>query len=193
MTDTVMHPAPSGDRTNVVAAREGGTAVAWSAILAGAVAAAALTFILILLGAGLGLSVSSPWSMTAEGAAALGVGTIIWLIVTQWIAAGIGGYLTGRLRTKWVGLHDHEAFFRDTAHGLLAWCLAVVVSGVIFALAGLAAIGGVGLCRDLGCFQRGRRGCRGCRWRCGRRWHGHGLFHRHAVQAGRRDRKRAGS
>jgi hypothetical protein len=44
---------------------------------------------------------------------------IIWLIVVQTIASSIGGYLTGRLRVKWVAVHTHEVFFRDTAHGFI--------------------------------------------------------------------------
>jgi hypothetical protein len=39
----------------------------------------------------------------------------------QWLSSGLGGYLTGRLRTKWVGIHTDETFFRDTAHGFMAW------------------------------------------------------------------------
>jgi hypothetical protein len=57
----------------------------------------------------------------------------IWLIIAQWIAAGLGGYLTGRLRTKWVGVHTHEVFFRDTAHGFLAWAVAAVVGAAVLA------------------------------------------------------------
>jgi hypothetical protein len=57
--------------------------------------------------------------------------TAIWFIVVQWVSAGIGGYLTGRLRTKWVGVHTHEVFFRDTAHGFLAWAVAAVLGAAI--------------------------------------------------------------
>ncbi len=51
----------------------------------------------------------------------------IWLIIVQWISSGLGGYLTGRLRTKWVEIHTHEVFFRDTANGFLTWAVASVV------------------------------------------------------------------
>jgi hypothetical protein len=57
----------------------------------------------------------------------------IWLIIVQWVASGLGGYLTGRLRTKWVGVHTHEVFFRDTAHGFLAWAVAAVVGAAVLA------------------------------------------------------------
>jgi hypothetical protein len=57
----------------------------------------------------------------------------IWLIIVQWVSSGLGGYLTGRLRTKWVGVHTHEVFFRDTAHGFLAWAVAAVVGAAVIA------------------------------------------------------------
>jgi hypothetical protein len=56
----------------------------------------------------------------------------VWLIIVQWLSSAAGGYLAGRLRTKWVGLHTDEVFFRDTAHGFMAWALATVLV-VLFA------------------------------------------------------------
>ena len=55
------------------------------------------------------------------------VTTAIWLIVMQWISSGVGGYIAGRLRTRWIGTHTHEVFFRDTAHGLVTWAVATVL------------------------------------------------------------------
>ena len=46
-----------------------------------------------------------------------------------------GGYVAGRLRTRWVGVHTHEIFFRDTAHGFLAWALATVIGAGFLAAA----------------------------------------------------------
>jgi hypothetical protein len=66
----------------------------------------------------------------------------IWLIISQWVSAGIGGYLTGRLRTKWVGVHTHEVFFRDTAHGFLAWAVAAVIGAAVLASAGSSLLSG---------------------------------------------------
>jgi hypothetical protein len=107
------------------------SAVSWGAIFAGAAAAAALSLILLILGTGLGLSSVSPWSGAGLGAAALGASTIAWLSFTQLAASGIGGYLAGRLRTKWSGVHTDEAYFRDTAHGLLAWSVATVATAAL--------------------------------------------------------------
>ena len=123
------------------------SAVSWSAIFAGAAAAAVLSLILILLGAGLGLSSVSPWANKGVSAGALGISTIIWITVTQIMASGMGGYLAGRLRTRWSGVHADEVYFRDTAHGFLAWTVATLatvtlltsaVSGIVSGAANLA-------------------------------------------------------
>src|ERR1035437_2874501 len=90
--------------------------VSWPAVLAGAFAAAALLLSLLALGAGIGLSAISPWSNMGASTSAIGIGAIVWLIVTQIMAATMGGYLAGRLRTKWVNIHTDEVYFRDTAH-----------------------------------------------------------------------------
>ena len=108
-----------------------GSAVSWGAILAGAAAAAALSLILLVLGMGLGLSSVSPWSQSGISAKALGFSTIVWITVTQLLASGMGGYLAGRLRTKWAGVHTDEVYFRDTAHGFLAWAIASLVTAAM--------------------------------------------------------------
>jgi hypothetical protein len=117
------------------------SAVSWAAILAGAAAAVSSTMILLILGSGLGFASASPWANAGRTAATLGTAATIWLIVVQWISAGLGGYLTGRLRTRWVGTHTHEIFFRDTANGFVAWAVAAVVLGVVVAAGGSAALG----------------------------------------------------
>ena len=104
--------------------------VSWGAVIAGAAAAAALSFILLILGVGLGLSSVSPWSFNAT---AIGVGTIAWLAFMQLAASGIGGYMAGRLRAKWSSVHTDEVHFRDTAHGLLAWAVATLVTVALLA------------------------------------------------------------
>ena len=127
--DTMPIP-PSG--AMVVESNEASaSAVSWGAIIGGAVAAAASTLLLITLGAGIGLSSVSPWSAANPTAATFTLMTAIWLIIVQWLSSGIGGYLAGRLRTKWNGLHTHEVFFRDTAHGFLAWALASVLVAMV--------------------------------------------------------------
>jgi hypothetical protein len=110
--------------------------VAWGAVIGGAFAASALYLILLALGAGFGLSAISPWSNAGARASTVGAVAIVWLIVIEIIASAFGGYLTGRLRTKWTLIHTDEVFFRDTANGFLAWAVALVVSVAFLASAG---------------------------------------------------------
>jgi hypothetical protein len=120
--------------------------VAWPAILGGAFAAIALAVLLFTLGAGLGLASTSPWPNAGASVTTFTATAAIWLIVTHWLASGLGGYLTGRLRTKWAPLHTHEVFFRDTANGFLMWAVATVIGAVVvtsvasFVVSGSAAI-----------------------------------------------------
>lgn len=109
------------------------SAVSWPAIIGGAVAAAAVTVVLLLIGAGLGFASMSPWPNSGASATTFTIVGGIWLIVVQWVSSGIGGYLTGRLRTRWVGYHSHEVFFRDTANGFLMWALASLVGATLVA------------------------------------------------------------
>ena len=110
------------------------SAVSWSAILCGAAVAASTSLALVALGSGVGLASWSPWSNHGLSPATFTAGAAIWLIVTQWVASAMGGYLTGRLRTKWVDTHTHEVFWRDTAHGFVTWAVATVL--VAFVVAG---------------------------------------------------------
>jgi hypothetical protein len=114
------------------------SAVTWAAIFAGAFVAASASVILVALGSGLGFAVISPWPNNGASLTSFAISAGIWLIVVQWVASGLGGYVTGRLRTKWVGTHTHEVFFRDTAHGLVTWALATVIVAAGVALAGSA-------------------------------------------------------
>lgn len=115
--------------------------VSWAAIFAGAAAAASLSMILVVLGAGLGFAATSPWENEGASAQALGISTIVWLLVTQIIASGAGGYIAGRLRVKWANLHGDEVYFRDTAHGFLSWAVATLVAGVLIISAAGNVIG----------------------------------------------------
>ena len=119
------------------------SAVAWAAVIGGAFAAAALSAILIALGSGLGLASISPWPYSGASATTFTAMTGMWLIVVQWLSSGFGGYLTGRLRTKWVDVHTHEVFFRDSANGFLAWAVATVLIAAVVSSAASSLIGGV--------------------------------------------------
>ena len=111
------------DNVATVASR---SAVSWGAVFAGAAAAAALSLILLILGTGLGLSSVSPWANEGVEAGTFGISTILWITFMQLAASAVGGYLAGRLRTRWTGVNSDEVYFRDTAHGMLAWAVATL-------------------------------------------------------------------
>jgi hypothetical protein len=115
--------------------------VSWSAVIAGGFVTAALALILLALGAGLGFSSISLWSNTEAPATKIGAAALGWLIFTHFASSSIGGYLAGRLRTKWTGIHTDEVYFRDTAHGFLAWATAVVVTAAFLATAATSLMG----------------------------------------------------
>lgn len=143
----------TADLSSTVAEAPNRSGVSWAAIFAGAASAAALSLILMILGAGLGFASSSPWAHEGASAKALGISAIVWLLLTQILASGLGGYIAGRLRVKWANLHGDEVYFRDTAHGFLAWAVATLVTAVLIvstagtlasagAQAGAAAVAG---------------------------------------------------
>ncbi len=119
------------------------SALYWGPVIAGAMAASVLTLLLMLVGSGLGLSMVSPFSNESASLATIGIGAAIWLVIVQWLSSFVGGYLTGRLRTKWSGIHTDEVYFRDTAHGFLAWALAtlILVSSLTSAATGVLTKG----------------------------------------------------
>lgn len=121
---------------------EPGPALSWGAIIAGAIAAAAVSFVLLAVGTAFGLSMISPWETDQNEAAALGIGTAIFLIVIHVLASGFGGYLAGRLREKLTHLRHDETYFRDTAHGVLVWALGAVAGAVLIACLSAQIIGG---------------------------------------------------
>jgi hypothetical protein len=105
--------------------------VSWGAVIGGAFVAASSSLILLALGAGFGLAVVSPLSDVRTSTSAITSLSIGWLFAVEVIASALGGYLTGRLRTKWAVIHTDEVYFRDTANGFLAWAVALVVSATL--------------------------------------------------------------
>jgi len=117
------------------------SAVSWQAVLAGTVVAMAATFVLVALGTGVGMASISPWPGRGMSATTFSVMGAIWLVVVQWVSSALGGYTTGRLRTKWAGVHTHEVFFRDTAHGLVTWASATVFGALLLAASAMHTAG----------------------------------------------------
>jgi len=122
---------PGAVATVVAAAPSSQVATSWPAIISGAFVAIAVSMILMIVGTGIGFASFSPWASVPSTAKSLSLNATIWLIVTQWASAALGGYIAGRLRTRWIGTHAHEVFFRDTAHGLITWSVATVFAAAV--------------------------------------------------------------
>jgi hypothetical protein len=137
---TVTTIVDSGLAHTVPARAGAGTsAVSWAAIFAGAIAAAALSLILLVLGIGLGLTVVSPWTAPVPSETAMSWQTIGWITFTAFAASALGGYIAGRLRVRWPSTQLDEVYFRDTAHGFLAWAVATLLTAAVLT----GAIGGI--------------------------------------------------
>lgn len=126
--DPVLYPAGTTTESK-------GSAMSWSAVAGGTVAAMAVTLTLLTLGSAFGLGSVSPWPGVGARPTTFTIGAGLWLVVTQWLSAAMGGYLTGRLRVRWHGLHTDEVMFRDTAHGFLTWATATVVMAIVTVVA----------------------------------------------------------
>ncbi len=121
---------------NGIPAGSSGSAMSWSAIFGGAVGAIAITLTLLALGSAFGFASISPWPGLGVKPSTFAVGAGLWLIFTQWISALTGGYLAGRLRTRWTGVHTDEVFFRDTAHGFLTWATTTAILALVAVVVG---------------------------------------------------------
>jgi hypothetical protein len=116
--------------------------VSWAAVTAGAVVSCALTLVVLAFGIGLGLSVVSPWSGSGVSATTFKIGTGLYLVVIAMLSSSVGGYIAGRLRSRWIGVQGDEVYFRDTAHGFIAWALATVLGAVLLASPAAHLLGG---------------------------------------------------
>jgi len=137
MIDTVVvAPTAEGTSTSTLAG------LSWPSIVAGAVVACALTLVLLAFGTGLGLTMVSPWSGSGVSATTYKITTGLYLIVIAMLSSSIGGYIAGRLRSSWTDVQRDEVYFRDTAHGFIAWALATVLGATALALPATSLIGG---------------------------------------------------
>src|SRR5215831_1014211 len=113
--------------------------VEWGAVFAGAVLAAALSFVLLTFGVAIGLSATSPWPGSGLSAKVIASIAVFWTMAQQIGSVMAGAYVAGRMRSRW---HEtgHEAEFRDGLHGALVWAVGVLISAVlVFATAGAVA------------------------------------------------------
>jgi hypothetical protein len=127
--------ASVGSRADIM----GPSFVEWGAVFAGAVLAAALSFVLLTFGTAIGLSAISPWPNSGLSVKVIGSLAVYWAMAQQIGSVMAGGYVAGRMRSRW---HEggHEAEFRDGLHGALVWAVGVLISAIlVFATAGAVA------------------------------------------------------
>jgi len=74
------------------------------------------------------------------------------------LSSSIGGYIAGRLRSRWIGVHGDEVYFRDTAHGFVAWALATVLGAVLLASPATTLLGGAATGSAQGAVSSARSG-----------------------------------
>jgi hypothetical protein len=135
--EPVLDPRPAGSLA-IPTAVPSRSAASWSAIFAGAFVAAGVSLVLLALGSGLGFAAVSPWHDRGVSTTTFAIASAIWFIVIQWLSSAVGGYIAGRLRTRWIGTNPHEVFFRDTAHGLITWAVATVAVAALL----ISTVGG---------------------------------------------------
>src|SRR5580698_2480129 len=150
MIDTVVIQ-PGAEATD-----SGIAGVSWPAIVAGAIVSCALTLVVLAFGVGLGLSVVSPWGGAGVSATTFKIGTGLYLVVIAMLSSSIGGYVAGRLRARWIGVRSDEVYFRDTAHGFVAWAFASLLGAVLLASPVSGLIGGGGSAAVQGAASAGR-------------------------------------
>jgi hypothetical protein len=122
----------------VAPARPGTSYVEWGAVVAGALAASAISFVLLTAGAAIGLSLVSPYESESYGRLAASV-AVFWATAVPILSFLVGGYIAGRMRSAWEAAASDEVQFRDGIHGLLVWSLSVVAGGLLAFLAALTA------------------------------------------------------
>jgi hypothetical protein len=136
---THVGPAPATSATSA-----GARFVEWGAVLAGAVLAAAISFVLLTFGAAIGLSATSPWPNSGVSAKLIATLAVLWAMMQQIGAFMVGGYVAGRMRSRWHEPTQHEVEFRDGLHGGLVWAVGIVIGAALaMATAGAAAKTGI--------------------------------------------------
>lgn len=134
-TTVTANVAPVGDATT-----DHHSYIDWSAIIAGAILAAAISFVLITFGSAIGLTLTSPYEGEGVSVILFGIATAIWFIWVQVSSFMAGGYLAGRMRRRVADATDHEVEVRDGSHGLMVWALGAIVGAAFAALTAAGAV-----------------------------------------------------
>jgi hypothetical protein len=119
-------PAP------VTATRAATSYIEWAPVFAGAVIAAALSFVFLAFGTATGFSLTSPWPGSGLSAKTLAYVSVFFVMVQQIGAFLVGGYVAGRMRSRLADISKDEGDFRDGLHGGLVWAVGVAVGAALF-------------------------------------------------------------
>ncbi|HUI15875.1 MAG TPA: hypothetical protein VL048_20635 [Xanthobacteraceae bacterium] len=109
--------------------------ISWSAVIAGALTAIAVSFIIIALGSGIGMAVVSPYSYSSPSVTTMTIIGALWLVFAQAVGYAVGGYVAARVRRSPAAMHTDEVKFRDGANGLVVWAIGVFVTAVVLVAA----------------------------------------------------------
>ena len=112
----------------------------WGPVIAGALAAAALSFLLLTFGTAVGLSATSPWPGRGVSLSLAAWAVLWWTVLVQLGSFAAGGYLAGRMRSRWGESGTDEGQFRDAVHGFLVWAVGVLIGATVLALAATGAV-----------------------------------------------------
>ena len=122
------------ERTEVVAVGAAASFLQWTPVFAGALVASAISLVLIAFGTAIGLAIVSSSPTWRDTSAALTMLSGLYLLLAALVSFGVGGYIAGRLRERWdPSARSDMVEFRDGTHGIVAWALAVLISGVVAA------------------------------------------------------------
>ena len=122
------------ERTEIVAVGTASSFLQWTPVFAGALVASAVSLVLIAFGAAIGLGIASSSPTWRDTSPALTMVSGLYLLLAALVSFGVGGYVAGRLRERWdASAHNDVVEFRDGTHGIVAWALAVVITGVVAA------------------------------------------------------------
>jgi hypothetical protein len=114
--------------------------IEWGPVIAGALLAAALSFVLLTFGTAIGLSAVSPWPNSGLPARLVASLAVFWVMAQQIGTFMAGGYVAGRLRSRWRDAPKDEVEFRDGLHGALVWALGIAIgAALLMATAGAAS------------------------------------------------------
>lgn len=114
------------------------TYLEWGPIIGGAIAAASLSFLLLTFGGAVGLSLTSPWPDSGVRLWVVGLAVAWWMVLVQIGSFAAGGYLAGRMRSRWNDT-EAEGSFRDSTHGFMVWAVGVLVGACVLAMVGLSS------------------------------------------------------